>query len=309
MRKFTRHNMRQTIYILTLTFLTIASYGQTTIQTKEIKIHYTNGNEIFKICASGCVTTFDDKKEYFWYTEFSKIKSTKGGSGGNLLHGNYKFYDENGNLRQDKNYYLGLPDGTEKNWDSLGNITSQAKYNKGKMFYWKFQNDEKYWIEWIGPIFEQGTIKKVYTQYSSLISEETQLPNFKEHIKTYYEYSGKLKAEYTTSGIGGDYMTGKYISYFENGKIQTDGQFYEGEYTNIKIGTWKYYNSDGTVDATEQFKSGVEKWDNGELKIAGGYIYDTDNNTWLKTGEWRFYTEDGKFQSSKKYKWGTEVTE
>lgn len=44
---------------------------------------------------------------------------------------------------------------------------------------------------------EQGSIKKVYTQYISLISEETILPNFKLHIKIYHEYSEKLKEEYT----------------------------------------------------------------------------------------------------------------
>lgn len=301
--------MRQTISILTLFLLTIVSYGQTAIQTKEIKIQYTNGNEIFKICTSGCPTSFDDKKEYFWYTEFSNIKSTKGGSGGSLLHGNYKFYDENGNLRQDKNYYLGLPDGSEKNWDSLGNIKSQTKYSKGVIIYWKFQNEEKYWIEFNGQMLKEGTIRKVYTQYNSLISEETMLPKFRQHIKTFYEYSGKLKEDYTTSGIGRDYLAGKYTSYFENGKVEVDGQYYNGEYTNIKVGTWKWYKSDGTLDATEIYKVEVEKWDNGEIKVAGGYIFDSEKNTWLKIGEWRWYTEEGKFQSSKKYKWGVEITE
>ena len=106
--------MRHIIYVLTFFFMNIVCYGQTSIQTKEIKINYTNAIEIFKICVSGCVTNYDVKNEYFWYTDFSKIKSTEGGSGGNLLHGNYKLFDENGNLRQDKNYYFGLPDGTEK---------------------------------------------------------------------------------------------------------------------------------------------------------------------------------------------------
>ena len=301
--------MKKLFNILTFTLLAFASDGQTSIQTKEVKIPYTNGYEIFRICISGCSVSFGDKQEYFWYTEFSKIKSTKGGSGGNLLHGNYKFYDEHGNLRQDKSYYLGLPDGSEKNWDSLGNITSQTKYNKGKIVYWKFQNDEKNWIELIGQIFQEGTIKKVYTQYNSLLSEETMLPNFKQHTKTYYEYSGKLKEEYSTSGLGVVYMTGKYTAYYENGKIQTVGQFYDGEYNNVKVGVWNWYKSDGTLEATEQYKANIEKWSNGKNKVVGGYILDTDTNSWLKTGEWRWYTEEGKFQSSKKYKWGVETTE
>lgn len=302
--------MKKLFNILTFALLAFASYGQTSIQTKEVKIPYTNGYEIFRICTSGCQTNFDDKKEYFWYTEFSKIKSTKGGSGGSLLHGNYKFYDEQGNLRQDKNYYLGLPDGNEKTWDSLGNITSTTKYNKGEIVYWKFQNEDGYWVEHIGKIFTEGWVKKTYTKYNSLIAEQTMLANFKTHTRTFYEYGdNKVKEDYYSSGMGGDFMTGKYTAYYENGKVQTEGQFYDGEYTNVKVGTWNWYKSDGTLEATEQYKANIEKWSNGENKVVGGYILDTETNTWIKTGEWRWYSEDGKFQSSKKYRWGVETTE
>lgn len=293
--------------------MAFTSFGQTnapkTTPAKEVVIPYTNGKEVFHICVTNPQMIFDDKKEYFWYTEFSKIKSTKGGSGGNLLHGNFKFYDENGNLRHDKNYYLGLLDGSEKSWDSLGNITSQAKYNKGDNIYLKFQNKEKYWVEFNGAMFTEGTTRKIYTSYNSIISEEKMLSNFRQHTKTFYDYSGKLKEEYTSNGIGGEYRAGKYTSYYENGKIEVDGQYYDGEYTNVQVGTWKWYKSDGTIDATEIYKAEIEKWDNGEIKVAGGYIFDNDNNAWLKYGEWRWYTDEGKYQSSKKYKRGIEVTE
>jgi len=301
--------MRLPIYILSLALLSNICYGQTTIQTKEVKIKYTNGNEIFKICSSGCVTNFEETKEYFWYTEFSKIKSTEGGSGGSLLHGNYKFYDENGNLRRERNYYLGLLDGTEKNWDSLGNIVSIIKYNKSKKVYDKHQNDEKIWVENIGPLFEQGTVTKFYNQYNLLVLEKTFLDNLKVHYKEYYEYSGKLSSEYTSYFTADGSMTGKYMAYFENGKVQTIGQFYDGDFTNIKVGTWQYFNSDGTLNTTEQHKVSIEKWGNGKLKIAGGYIYDADKAMWLKTGEWRPYTEDGIPQAVKKFQRGIEVTE
>ncbi len=300
--------MKKEIFILLISLITFHVYGQSSIQTKEIKIPYTNGYEVFKICSSGCSTTFDDKKEYYWYTEFSKVKSTKGGSGGSLLHGNYKFYDEYGNLRQDKNYYLGLSDGSEKNWDSVGNIISQYKYSKGDIIYMKYQNEEKYWIEFNGPMFKEGTVRKVYTQNNSLVQEETMLADFKQKIKTYYEYSEKLKEEFTTSGIGRGYLMGKFSSYYENGKIEVEGQFYDEEYLNIRVGTWKWYNSDGTLDATQNYKAEVVKWPNGELKLAGGYILNSETNEWLKDGEWRWYDEDGKYKSSIKYNWDVETT-
>lgn len=301
--------MIQIINVLTLTCLTLVSYGQTTIQTKEVKIRYTNGFKAFNICTSGCITAFDDNKEYFWYTEFSNIKSTKGGSGGNLLHGNYKYYDENGNLRQDLNYYLGLEDGYEKRWDSLGNIIWQEKWIKGESIYWKFQNKEKYWIEFDGKIAEEGTTRKVYTKYNSLILEETMLSNLRQHIKTFYENSGKINSDFTTIEHSKDNLVGKYTEYFENGIIRVDGQYYDGKYANLQVGTWRWFRSDGTLDATRIYKTEFEKWDNGEIRAAGGYIFDSKKNTWLKTGEWRWYTEEGEFQLIKKYKWGVEILE
>ena len=301
--------MKKEIIMSSILMISVHSYGQSSIQTKEIKIPYTNGYEVFQICSIDCSTTFDDKKEYYWYTEFSKIKSTKGGSGGSLLHGNYKFYDENGNLIQDKNYYLGLSDGSQKKWDSLGNIISQSKYSKGDIVYLKFQNDEKYWIELNGATFREGTFRKVYTPNNTLVSEETMLANFKQNIKTYYEFSGKLKEEYTSSGLGSDYLMGKYSSFYENGKIEVQGQFGDGEYMNIRVGTWKWYNPDGTLDVTENYKAEVVKWPNGKRKFAGGYILNTETNEWIKDGEWRWYDEDGKYKSIIKYSWGVETND
>ena len=304
--------MKKTVHFFAITLLALQVNGQTGIQTKEVKIPYINGYMVFRVCESGCRTVFDDNKDYYWYTDFAKIKKTKGGSGGSLLHGNYKFYDENGNLRTDMNYYLGLPDGTEKTWDSLGNITTIVKYNKGDMIYWKFQNEKKYWIEWTGSPMVKGSVKKSYSQYKVLLSEESYLPNFRVLIKTYYETSHKLEQEYTSSEFGGGVPElGKYIAYFENGNIETEGQYDENDTASgIRIGTWKYYKEDGSLDTTIKYKADIEYWDNGRIKQAGGYIYDGVSNTWLKTGWWRWFTENGEIiHNAKTYKFGVEVDE
>lgn len=301
--------MKNKIMILSIILFTQHLYGQSSIQTKEISIPYSNGYEVFKVCSSGCSTKFDDKKEYFWYTEFSKVKSTKGGSGGSLLHGNYKFYDKNGNLREDKNYYLGLSDGIEKNWDSLGNIISQFKYNKGETIYMKFQNDKNYWIELNGPIFKEGTVRKVYSQTNILLSEETMLDDFKQRYRTYYEYSGKLKEDFTSSALGREYLIGKYTCYFENGNIEVEGQYYDGDFLSLRVGTWKWYNSDGTLLATEEYRHTIIMWPNGKLKCVGGFVFNVQTNEWLKNGEWRWYDEDGTYRTSKTYRLGVEVND
>jgi len=301
--------MKKLALIYLTYFLTLNLYGQT-CQNEEIKIRYTNGFEVFNVCKTNPTITFDEKKEYYWYTEFSKIKSTKGGCGGNLLNGNYKFYDEDGNLRIDKNYLLGLEDGNDVRWDSLGNIIAKTTYKKGDIIYWKFLNDKNYWIEFNGPMFSVGTIRKVYTKYGTLISEDKMLADFKQHVKIFYEYpTGQLKEEYTTTGLGGDYMSGEYTSYYKNGETKVEGQFYEGEYTNIRVGTWKWYNEDGTLDSGSTYKAEVTNWANGEKKMIGGYIYDNDNEQWVKIGEWKWFDETGKLIETKKYQWGVEISE
>lgn len=294
--------------ILPLVLIMFCTYGQVAeqIKTKEIKISYADGSEVFRICVTNPQMNYKDDKKYTWYTEFSNIKTTKGGSGGNLLHGNYKLFDELGNLRSDKNYYLGLQDGTEKNWDSLGNISSQAKYNKGEWIYWKFQNDSKCWVEHIGPVFKEGMVTKKYSLTNSLVSVEIMLPHLMEHTKIYYEKSGKIRAEYTCSFGDLDYMVGPYTTFYENGKKQIAGQYYDGYMTNIRIGTWTWYNEDGSVESTEQYKVEVERWPNGKIKVAGGYYKDSNTN-WIKTGKWIWYTEEGRFQAKKNYKEGEEV--
>lgn len=289
--------------------LYLSSFGQS-CQQEEIKISYTNGLEVFNICKTNPSITFDEKRDYYWYNEFSKIKSTKGGSGGNLLHGNYKLYDEYGNLRVDKNYSFGINDGNCVRWDSLGDIVSKTVYSKGDIIYYKFLNEENVWIEFNGPMFKEGTIRKVYTKDGTLISEEKMLADFKEHVKIYYEYpTGQLKEEFTTKGFGGDNMVGKYTSYFKNGRIEVDGQFLEEGLMSIQVGIWKWYNEDGILDSENNYKAEVLHWPTGEVKLSGGYIYDTDTEQWVKTGEWRWYDETGTFIEKKQYRWGVEVSE
>ena len=272
-------NIKRLFILIVIQVISIGAFSQTQNQTKEIKLQYLNALEVFNVCIKNPAIKYDDNKEYFWYTEFSGIKSTNGGCGGNLLNGNYKMYDEDGNLRVDKNYSLGIEDSNEIRWDSLGNIVSKTTYDKGKMIYWKFLNDEGYWIEHNGPFFEEGTIKKVYTKYGTLIQEIKNLPGFKQHVNIYYEFpSNQLKEEYTTSGLASDYMYGSYKSYYDNGKVEIEGHFYEGEYTNIKVGVWKWYNKNGSIDSEETYKAEVLYWPNGEIKVAGGYIFDNDTN-------------------------------
>ncbi len=297
-------------FLILFIFSIAISYGQVPVTTKEIVIDYTNGREIFEICTTGCKINFEDSKTYHWYTEFSKIKTSEGGSGGDLLHGNYKFFDKNRNLRVEKNYVLGLLNGVHKAWDSTGNLILHIKYNMGNHNYFKIFNpeDEGYWIEWIGQMLAEGSKKRIYNQFNKLSSEGTVLSNGQLYRKVFFENSGKISQEYTLSSWGKEeFLKGRFTSFYENGLHKVEGQFYDGDYTNIKVGVWRFFNPDGTLKAVEKFKSGVEFWDNGKYKIKGGYIFDDVDNTWKKNGEWIWYKEDGFIESEKKYDWDIEV--
>jgi antitoxin component YwqK of YwqJK toxin-antitoxin module len=296
--------MKNKLFFLLFTTMTRVSLGQLSYETKEIKIQFSNAVEVFNICLKNPTINYDDKKEYFWYTEFSGIKSTKGGTGGNLLHGNYKLYNKRGDLVNDKNYFLGLRNGTFKTWDSVGNIKQLEKWENNNPVYLKYLEDGK-WVEESGDFYNKGWIKKVTTQWGVLIEETIGLGLFDKHTRIYYDVSGKIKLD-CFSKIGGK-LYGKCIHYYENGRIELDSEFCEDSPIEIRTGNWKWYNEDGSLKTEEKYKAEVVKWENGEFKYAGGYIFDNEKNLWSKTGEWCWFTESGKFESSKNYEWGEEV--
>ena len=61
--KFVLMNYIKTFLFILITFSTASAFGQK-IQTKEIKITYTNGIKVFDVCISNPSISFDEKKEY-----------------------------------------------------------------------------------------------------------------------------------------------------------------------------------------------------------------------------------------------------
>lgn len=284
-------------YGLSLIFL-LASLSVTaqTIQTEKKSVRFKNGIFVFEICKVNPDTiVFLDKEEYVWYNEdFTTINSTKGGCGGKLLHGNYKHFDKNGNLISDFNFYLGLRHGQDRKWDEDGNIIHTANYKHGTSYYHKEKSEDgDLWIEMIGPFLKDGTIKKVYTSFGTLISEEKILDVTKFETKfetTIYYPSGKVEQKFTKHMLL-DWFYGDFFEYYENGNIRFHG-IYDDSY---RIGEWKWFNRDGSINHSEKYKKEVNKYSNGNTKSEGSYYFDEDENEWKKDGEWAYYYEDGKY--------------
>lgn len=297
--------MKKILILIFNSSLSVMVYSQSkivTIATESKTIEYTDGRENFNICKAKQVVIFKEDLEYYWYNEFSKIKSSKGGAGGNLLHGRYQLFDEKGNLSHEVNFYLGLKDGVEKHWDSIGKIKETYKFNKGEMVYSKFKSEKSdNIIEWIGPIQEVGSVKRTYTSYGQLEQTELMLVDFKFKVTLFYS-NGKVKKKFTSDVL--NTMYDEYIEYFDNGKIKTYGKYQ----VDRRVGEWKWYNSDGSLASTEKYRINKLYFPNNKIMAEGGEYFEPSKNEWIKNGFWIWYKENGEdWDYSKEFEYGVEV--
>lgn len=278
----------------------VSSYSQQII-TESKTINYQDGQEIFKVCKVNPSVVINDALDYFWYNEYSGIKNTKGGIGGQLLHGKYQLFGKSGNLLKESNYYLGLEHGLTRTWDEEGAIKETLRSNNGICIYMKFKNEEGYIVEWTGEMFKKGSVKKIFTSYNQLVEESTCIEPFKFYTKIYYEEYGdpKLQAEFTR-GIG-DYYYGSYKAFYRNGNKKASGNFIE----NQKEGIWSYYNEDGSIQSQYKFRIYEEKYPSGNMRIQGSQIFNEETNEWLRDGRWLYYEENGQdYKKIEEYKAG-----
>ena len=271
-------------------FLLISNltFGQN-IKTEKATFTYSDGKAFFNICTAEHKIEFDENLEYRWYNEYSGIQKSKGGAGGKLLHGKYQSFNDKGVLRYENHYFLGLQNGVQKEWDNDGNLVKKYKYKKGERYYSKFKTEKgEHFIEWIGEFLEEDSIKNVFDLTGSLVSKSVNL-KFPNTEKTSYYYNGQIKEKYIDNPIMG--IVGKYITYYRNGNIKVQGNSNDN---GNRIGDWKWYNEDGTLDSTEKYKISKKYYSDGKLKEKGGEYFDTDSGKWLKNGKWIYYKPNGK---------------
>ena len=294
-------------YYFILLLITTTAYGQK-YQTKEIKITHSNGIDVFNICVTNPSINFDEKKVYYWYSEISgslEIKNTEGGCGGNLLHGKERFYNNQGNLILERTYNLGLLNGESKYWDSTsGSLLGIYKNVNGNLTYRKIKI-EGGWFEDNGLDFNEGYTRRYYDELNNL-TKESIFKDYNLFTKEFYKNNKKIKYQYSTPFWCDSCFLGKYISFYENGNKEVEGQ-YSDSLTNIKVGVWKWYKESGAFDGQETYKEEIQRWSNGKWKVTGGYYFATDSKKWLKIGKWDYYDENGKFLYSKIFDFDIEV--
>lgn len=274
--------------------ITFFSAKAQTCQTKEITVNYSNGYLVFEVCISNPAINYSSKSDYRWYSEKGDkevIKTTQGGSGGPLLNGKEKFFDEKGNLTYEKNYVLGLLNGETKHWNNKGGLEKIYKYLKGEVVATK-EKVEDGWFESTGTFWTNGYSRR-YLDYGNNVITESVYKDGDYITKDYYKFSNILRYQYSTPSWCDTCYTGRYTAYYKNGKKEFEG-LYSDTLSNIKVGVWKWYSESGALKEQESYKEEFLKWPNGEWKITGGYYLDLYLKKWLKIGAWNSYDEKGK---------------
>lgn len=133
----------------------------------------------------------------------------------------------------------------------------------------------------------------------------------------------KLKSVFFVLKDDVNVMHGKMVSFYESGKIISEGE-YE---LNEPVGIWKYYFEDGKIKMLANFKNSKEGYwqyfyENGNIKQEGKIINNKQEGAWkyffengnlksegtykagIKDGDWNYFFEDGNIKAEANYSEG-----
>lgn len=110
-----------------------------------------------------------------------------------------------------------------------------------------------------------------------------------ERVVKYYDAAQRIKQEdfWVKKSKGKILRDSSYVSYYQNGKIKSIGQFRD----NKPSGNWKYYYEQGVLKASGAFVVGLNQgewtyfYENGNISTKGWY------ERGIKEGEWKYYYE------------------
>lgn len=206
------------------------------------------------------------------------------------LHGPYKSYYLNGNIKSKGNYNNNLPDGYWEYFYENNNLKSAGVLKDNQM-----NGKWKYYFE-NGNINMEGEMKdgvrmgewKFYYESGGLkMSGNLEGEEKKGHWKYYYE-DGKLKADALFINNKGHYQ-----EYYSNGKLKMEGLIKDGKSDSL----WRYYHENGKLQAKGFEKDGLKsgKWkffhENGSLASEGEFV---NGET---TGVWKYYHPNGNISA------------
>ncbi|MBV6644928.1 MAG: hypothetical protein KI790_05745 [Cyclobacteriaceae bacterium] len=69
-------------------------------------------------------------RTYFWFVR-DRVRTTQGGYDGHLLHGTFKAYHENDQLKAKGEMEMGLKEKQWQTWDDTGRLLKEEEYQEG----------------------------------------------------------------------------------------------------------------------------------------------------------------------------------
>ena len=176
-----------------------------------------------------------------------------------LKHGTWKYFYDDGTIRQEEHYIHGKLNGDLKQFSTSGKIIEKKHYEQGVPKKWEPLNDsimsEKKKYSPTGQLKYSGFFKHdsipigVHREYAS----DGSLSNV-----TIYDTNGIKKAVGIYDSLSR--RTGEWTFYFPSGQISSKGHFRK----NKRIGKWVFFYPNGDTEQVGTFKNnrinGIWKW-------------------------------------------------
>jgi len=293
---YTFSNFHRKLIIIVPAFLVSIVLQSQKIHTKEIKETFSNGVWIYSILTDDIKMKFNEDLEYNWYNESTTgSQSSKGATGGKLLHGKFSSFNEQGRLTFQCFYKYGLQDSLAINWDDNGEISRKEIFKNGieKYCWTKY---EKYIFETYGSS-NKPFKRSIYTLDNKLISEEKDIstnPLIRE-VKSYYESNNKLQIHYYVyQSNNGIFNYGRFEEYFENGSLKRSGNYDTKYKLANKVGLWLVFNENSNKLDSIIYKLSETNLGSADEKEIGSLVYVAESKDWIKCGYWNILDKTGK---------------
>ncbi|HMP92382.1 MAG TPA: hypothetical protein PKD90_05890 [Phnomibacter sp.] len=172
------------------------------------------------------------------------------------LHGPCKSIHPNGQLRDSGALLMNLPHGQWRFYDDAGQLMAVRNYDAYLWWalQWSIQLQNPFWNR-----FELTTLYNTHPNqfYKAVVAHQSFTRNYSPLFEygvqqgpalNYYPNGQLADSSHYYKGL----LDGIWIAYHENGQLKTKGAYQMGQ----KQGTWVYHHENGSLKALEVYKKG-----------------------------------------------------
>jgi clan AA aspartic protease (TIGR02281 family) len=204
--------------------------------------------------------------KYFWYNQDNNsIESTVGEWGGPLLNGFFRVFSVSGGMSESGFFVNGLRHGIFKEFDNDGVLVKIKSFKSGSEIYTNVRYERLVYY------FDSSYHKNGFAWWKEDLSKKTDTIFYHDLVGQLYRIRINMSLKY------------KVFEFWPNGKTRRRFQCWDNYATHQRYGEY------------------VEYYDNGNLKVKGRYLDDTNfgyHFDGLPTGKWQVYKKDGKLRNT-----------